>query len=118
MPEPDVSVVRDKRADWLDQHPGCGDVALVVEVADSSLDDDRAMVLTYGGGAIPAYWLVNIRDAQLEIYTEPSGPSEPLGYRHCAVLLPGDHAPLVVEGQEVARIPVAGLLPSAHGRPA
>ena len=35
-PEPDVTVARGKRADNLDHHPGPADVALVVEVADST----------------------------------------------------------------------------------
>ncbi len=40
-PEPDVSVVRGKRADYLDHHPGPADVALVVEVTRSSVAKDR-----------------------------------------------------------------------------
>jgi Uma2 family endonuclease len=113
MPEPDVSVIRGQRADWLQRHPGPADVALVVEVADSSVEDDRAMAPTYGGGGVSVYWIVNVRDRQLEVYSGPSGPSEPLGYRHCEVLLPGDVVPLMLEGREVARIPVADLLPRA-----
>ena len=107
-------MTRGKRADWLHRHPGPADVALVVEVADSSVEDDRAMAVTYGGGNVPVYWLVNIRDRQIEVYTGPSGPSEPVGYRHCEVLFPGDVVTLMLEGREVARIPVADLLPSEN----
>ena len=96
---------------------GPADVALVVEVADSSVEDDRAMAVTYGGGNVPVYWPVNIRDRQIEVYTGPSGPSEPVGYRHCEVLFPGDVVTLMLEGREVARIPVADLLPQANERP-
>jgi len=71
------------------------------------------MAMTYGGGGIPVYWLVNLRDRQLEVYTEPSGASPPIGYRHCAVLHPGDDVPVVLDGREVARIAVADLLPRA-----
>ncbi len=110
-PEPDVSVARGKRTDYLRRHPGPVDVALVVEVADSSVEDDRQMAVTYGGGGIPVYWLVNIPERQLEVYTEPSGPSAPIGYRRCAVLGPADQAPLIIEGHVVAQIPVANLLP-------
>ena len=84
-PEPDVSVVRGELTDYLIRHPGPDDVPLVVEVADSSVEDDREMTVTYGGGGIPVYWLVNIPDRQLEVYTEPSGPSAPIGYRRCTV---------------------------------
>jgi Uma2 family endonuclease len=113
-PEPDVSVARGKRIDYLKRHPGPDDVALVVEVADSSVEDDRAMALTYGGGGIPVYWLVNISDRQLEVYTEPSGPSPPLGYRRSNVFHPGDNVPLMIEGQQVARIAVADLFPPSE----
>src|SRR5262245_39214068 len=42
-PEPDVAVVRGERRQYLDHHPGPQDVALVVEVADSSLQRDRSL---------------------------------------------------------------------------
>lgn len=110
-PEPDVAVARGAPKDYLAGHPGSKDVALVVEVADTSVADDREMALTYGGGGIPVYWLLNLPDRQLEVYTEPSGPSQPLGYRRCAVLHPGDLAALVLDGSAVAQLPVADLFP-------
>ncbi len=112
-PEPDVSVARGKTADYRKRHPGPAEVGLVVEVADSSVEDDRAMATTYGGGGIPVYWLVNLRDCQLEVYTEPSGSSPPIGYRHCTVLHPGQDVSVILDGREVARIAVADLLPQA-----
>ena len=48
MPEPDVSVARGVPDDYLDLDPGPSDVALVVEVADSSLEADRQLAVTYG----------------------------------------------------------------------
>ncbi|MGZ3430997.1 MAG: Uma2 family endonuclease, partial [Isosphaeraceae bacterium] len=56
-------------------HPGPADVALVVEVADSTLADDRAMAATYGGGGIPVYWIVNVAGRTLECTPTPNrGP--------------------------------------------
>jgi Uma2 family endonuclease len=112
-PEPDVSVARGKRTDYLNRHPGPDDLALVVEVSDSSVEDDRAMTVTHGGGGIPVYWLVNIPDRQLEVYTEPSGPSTPAGYRRCTVLRPGDQVTLALDDHLSSPICVADLLP--HG---
>ena len=40
-PEPDAMVVRGSRRDYLDRLPGPAEVALVVEVADTSLEQDR-----------------------------------------------------------------------------
>jgi hypothetical protein len=38
----------------------------VIEVADSSLDDDRnLMTRVYGGGGIGIYWVVNLVDGQV-----------------------------------------------------
>lgn len=110
-PEPDLAVARGKRRDWPDRHPGPEDLALVVEVADSSVDEDRAMAATYGGGDIPVYWLVNIPDRQVEVHTEPSGLTSPAGYRRVVILHPGDTVPLVIDGVEIARVPVSDLLP-------
>jgi Uma2 family endonuclease len=110
-PEPDVAVARGEPRDWFKQHPGPGDIAQVVEVADSSVAEDRALVPTYGGGDIPYYWLLNIPDRQVELYSGPSGANPPFGYRHCEVLKPGQEVPLVIDGREVARIAVDDLLP-------
>jgi len=112
MPEPDLALARGEIRDYAARHPEPADVALVVEVADSSLDDDRnVMARVYGGGGVALYWIVNLVDAQVEVYSVPSGPTEPVGYRHCEVYRPGQDIPVIIEGTEVGRIPVADLLP-------
>src|SRR5690242_18522787 len=40
-PEPDLAVVRGRRRDYDTHHPGPGEMGLVVEIADSSLSQDR-----------------------------------------------------------------------------
>src|SRR5271166_1932662 len=57
-PEPDVSVARGGIDDYEDRHPGPSDVALVVEITRSSAAQDRKLARVYGGGGIPAYWIV------------------------------------------------------------
>jgi Uma2 family endonuclease len=112
MPEPDLVVTRGEIRDYRARDPEPADVALVIEVAESSLDDDRdVMSRIYGGGGVTLYWIVNLVDGQIEVYSGPSGSSEPLGYRHCEVYRSGQEVPLVIEGTEVGRIPVADLLP-------
>ena len=49
-PEPDLSVVHGAFLDYEDRHPGPGDLALLVEVAQSTLSDDR---LVMGKGLRP-----------------------------------------------------------------
>src|SRR4051794_40868038 len=55
--QPDVSIVRGDVDDYDDHHPGPGEISMVVEIALSSLADDRAMAVVYGGGGIPVYWI-------------------------------------------------------------
>jgi Uma2 family endonuclease len=106
-PEPDVAVVRGKIIDYLNRHPGPEDIALVVEVSDSMLAADRALAATYGGGGIPVYWIVNIRDRQLEVYANPIAGVYPAP----TILREIDTVELVIAGQSVGRIPVSDLLP-------
>jgi len=106
MPEPDVSVTRGSHRDYRERDPGPDDLALVVEVARSSLAADRALARTYGGGRIPAYWIVNAVDRQIEAY---QGPVD--GVYQAPVIIPETGlVELVVDGTTVARIPAAALL--------
>ncbi|MEG3875753.1 Uma2 family endonuclease [Microcoleus sp. herbarium7] len=45
-PEPDVVIVRGNTRDYLDRHPGSQDLALVVEISDSTLERDRTLKKT------------------------------------------------------------------------
>ena len=110
--EPDLTAAQGIPRDYLERHPEPSDVALIVEVADSSLSVDRKLMSrVYGGGEIPTYWIVNVVEGQVEVYSVPSGPSEPIGYRHREVYTRGQEIPLVIAGAEVGRISVADLLP-------
>jgi hypothetical protein len=40
-PEPDLGVVRGTRNDYKNRHPGPADLALLIEVSDTTLDQDR-----------------------------------------------------------------------------
>ena len=67
-PEPDVVVVRGETRQYLDRHPGPQDVALIIEVADTTLQRDRVLKQRiYAAAGIPVYWIVNLLDNQLEV---------------------------------------------------
>jgi len=106
--EPDFSVARGGVRDYSGRNPEPADVVLVVEVADSSLSDDRKiMARIYGDGGIPVYWIINLVDRQVELHAEPiSG-----GYGSRAVFGADAEIPVVVDSREVGRIAVAELLP-------
>ncbi|MFB6273437.1 MAG: Uma2 family endonuclease [Salinibacter sp.] len=73
VPEPDLAVLRGTPDDVLEEEPA---VVLVVEVADTSLEQDRTVKQTlYAQNDVPEYWVVNLRDRTVEVYWEP-GPSE------------------------------------------
>ncbi len=111
-PEPDVVVVRGNTRQYLTRHPGPQDVGLVVEVADTSLDQDRSLKKRlYARASIPIYWIISLPDEQIEVYTDPSGPIEEPDYRGLHRYSTADEVPLVLDGQEIGRIPVRELLP-------
>jgi len=110
-PEPDGTVIRGDTADYADRHPPAADVALVIEVADVSLEFDRTLKKTiYAQAGIPVFWIVNLLDKRLEVYSDPTGPAERPDYRARREYSSGDEVPLLVEGVLVGRIPVKDLL--------
>jgi Uma2 family endonuclease len=111
-PEPDVVVVRGDTRQYLDRHPGPQDLALVIEVADTTLQRDRLLKKAlYALAGIPVYWIVNIPERMCEVYTNPSEPGEQPDYRQRQDYGPMDEVPLVIEGVEIGYIAVQELLP-------
>ena len=107
-PEPDRCVVRGTNRNYEDRHPGPADIAMVVEVADSSLAQDRKLATeVYGPAGIPIYWIVNLLHRQVEVYSDPG----PEGYRSHKVVAEGESVAVMIDGQELGRIAVADLLP-------
>jgi Putative restriction endonuclease len=107
MPEPDRCVVRGTIREYTRRSPGPGDVALIVEVADSSLSEDRMQALLYARGGIPIDWIVNLVDRQVEVYSNPRSD----GYATPDIYRPGQHVPLIVDGTIVGQIAVDDILP-------
>jgi Uma2 family endonuclease len=107
-PEPDLAVVRGEIEDYDHRDVMATDVGLVVEIAESSLSADRIeMKRIYSASGIPAYWIVNLIDRQLEVYTDPTQD----GYRTTRILDANQTVELILDGVEVATIAVASLLP-------
>jgi len=80
QPEPDISVVigSPQRYDGVDPKPD--DVALVVEVSDSTLSFDRTRKLSvYARAGLREYWILNLIDRRLEIYRRPLPEHETYG---------------------------------------
>ncbi|MBI5505135.1 MAG: Uma2 family endonuclease [Deltaproteobacteria bacterium] len=70
VPEPDVAVVRGGVSDYVDRHPSSA--LLVVEVAVSSAVQDRlTKAPIYAAAGIPNYWLIDLRDECIEVFSGP-----------------------------------------------
>jgi Uma2 family endonuclease len=106
-PEPDRSVVRGSLRDYIGRHPEPPEVALIVEVAKSSLAQDRAMAEVFGRAGIAAYWIINLIDRQVEVYSNPG----PVGYHTLEVLAPGHVLSVMIDRVEVGQIAVDDILP-------
>lgn len=71
-PEPDIVVAKFKKDAYRTAHPTPKEVYFLVEVSDSSLDFDRKIKIPlYAKAGVPEYWIVNIPEQQVEIYTHP-----------------------------------------------
>ncbi|MSR53831.1 MAG: Uma2 family endonuclease [Gemmataceae bacterium] len=73
-PEPDIAIVAGPEDRYDGLNPGGHDSHLIVEVADTSLFEDRGVKLQiYAEAKIPIYWIVNLIDRPIEEYTQPRG---------------------------------------------
>jgi Uma2 family endonuclease len=108
-PEPDVAIVRGSDADFAHRIPTVADVGLVVEVSGSTLGQDRGKNWTaYANGGIPVYWIVNLVNRQVEVYSRPGKT----GYKSQKVYLPGQQVPVTIDGRKLPPIAVDDILPS------
>lgn len=111
-PEPDLVVVRGPLQRYETCHPRPADIALVVEVADTTLEGDRRVKgRMYARARIPVYWIINLNERRIEVYTEPKGGKEP-AYRRRTDYSLDVCVPLVIGGEEVGQVSVDELLPS------
>jgi Uma2 family endonuclease len=112
QPEPDVAIV----ADALDSHasraPRGEEIALIVEAADTSLTLDRRLKgRVYARAGILNYWLLNLIDWQLEVYSGPSGPVEMPGYHEHRVYRGDDKVSIVIGLDDLGMIRVGDMIP-------
>jgi Uma2 family endonuclease len=94
-PEPDISITRGREDDYASSHPTSAE--LVVEVAVSSPELDRANAALYAEAGIKEYWIILAIERRVEVYRQPvqgryqecftSGPDDAI---EC-LALPGVH---------------------------
>lgn len=74
LPQPDASLLNWRGDFYGLKRPMPKDVLLAVEVAETSAQYDRDVKgPLYAEAGIPEYWIVNLQENVIEVYTEPSG---------------------------------------------
>jgi Uma2 family endonuclease len=82
-PEPDLAIVKGDIFDYADRHPVAEDIYLVIEVADSTLKQDcEVKDKLYARSNIAEYWVVDIKNRQVQIFRNPT----PTGYTSQLIL--------------------------------
>jgi Uma2 family endonuclease len=111
-PLPDIAVVAGSVRDYSKHHPGPTDIALLVEVSDSSLTRDRInKAPLYARAGIPEYWIVNLPESVVEVYSHPVGSGLEARYPDPGRFTLNDSIPLTIAGQALSPIPVKEILP-------
>ena len=95
-PEPDVVIARNRSDNYLSSHPEPADILLAIEVSDSTLKYDRETKLSlYAEAGISNYWIFNLVDNQLEMYSEPYQKRQgDFNYRSQRIVLPDESVPI------------------------
>jgi Uma2 family endonuclease len=111
-PEPDITVVRGAIRDYRDRHSGAGDVGLLIEVADASLQFDRVQKrVQYAIAGIAQYWIVNLVDRCVELHRGPARGDRGIDYQDRQIVKADGTVELILDGQHVGSIVVADILP-------
>jgi Uma2 family endonuclease len=111
-PEPDVMVVRGSRNDYPDEPPQAANVTLVVEVAEATLARDQGeRKRLYAEAKIPIYWLANLAERCLEVYTDPVSLGAVTDYRTSMIYGIDGNVPVIIDERTIGKLPVRELFP-------
>jgi Uma2 family endonuclease len=111
-PEPDVTVRRGELEDYDHRKATVDDIALLVEVAVTSIETDRGeKPRAYAAAGVPTYWIVNLNTRRVEVYSSPSMGDDPRYERH-EERTAADQLDIVIDGVTVGQISVAAILPA------
>ena len=72
-PLPEIAVVRGDYTIYRVRHPEPADIGMIVEASDTSLARDRGEKCdNYVKANLPVYWIVNLVDRHIEVYSAPA----------------------------------------------
>jgi hypothetical protein len=112
-PEPDLAIVPGPPDRYVHSHPVPSEIAALIEVSDASLTFDRnTKGRVYARANIEVYWIVNLIDRQVEVYTKPDSTAVEPSYASRQDYSENESVPLVIAGQQMVLVPVRSLLPN------
>jgi Uma2 family endonuclease len=109
-PEPDIVVVRGPQRRYENHHPGADDLALVIEVSDTSEQDWTKKLNGYAAAGFSVYWILDLNLRRLEIHRDPA----PAGYMIEEIVPEDQSFELVIDGRSFGQIAVWEILPSSR----
>jgi Uma2 family endonuclease len=114
-PKPDISVLRGNNTTYATRLPRSSDVALLIEVSDTTYHRDRGRKWRrYAAAGIPAYMMVRLKgpDTLIEVWTGPTGRGRSARYtdviRYTARA--GESVPIELDGSEHGQVAVVDLI--------
>jgi Uma2 family endonuclease len=110
-PEPDVVVAVGDFDQFRSRHPNGREVALVIEVAESSLEQDWRKCRIYARAGVREYWIVDLNTLCLEVFTEPNRATGK--YDNHARLTPPGEAIIVLSAEARLTVDLQELFPPA-----
>jgi len=73
-PLPDFVIARPPHEVYRHRHPLPADVLLLIEISDSTLEDDRAVKLPlYAKHGVGECWLVDLQSRTIDVHRDPTG---------------------------------------------
>jgi Uma2 family endonuclease len=109
-PEPDIAIAPGPDTLYETRHPGPRDIRCLMEVAESSLLYDREEKgPIYAAARIPQYWLFNLIDRCVEVFSRPQAGRRP-AYRAVKIYTIEDVLALELDGKPFGEIDVKQLL--------
>jgi Uma2 family endonuclease len=110
-PQPDISVARGSAARYRAAAPRARDLGLLVEVSDSTYAKDHGPKWEkYASCRVLTYWIVNIPERRIEVYSSPSGRGKAAQYRDRKDHGPDEEVPVIIDGREWGRIKVSDII--------
>jgi Uma2 family endonuclease len=112
LPLPDVVVLHGPDTIYGSRFARAADVALLVEIADTSYARDSGPKLRRCASfRIPVYWIVELNRRIVEVRTLPFGKGKNAGYARCDIVQERDFVPVMLDATQVGQVAVADLLP-------